>query len=88
MVDPTLWPQPWVSEYPHLGAIPRKPDDCNDPTRKELDSYDCSLVDGIGELLKSKFLEFDTMRKNLEDRIEDYKTARAAKTYFASFNHL
>ena len=79
--NPTLWPQPWVVEYLHLGAIPRKPDDCNDPlsitwwdpTPKEFDSYDCSLVGGIGKLLKSKFLEFDTMRKNLEDRIEDYK---------------
>jgi hypothetical protein len=28
--DPTLWPQPWVGLYCHLGAIPRKPDDPND----------------------------------------------------------
>jgi hypothetical protein len=88
--DPTLWPQPWVREYPHLGAIPRKPDDCNDPlsimwwdpTRKEFDTYDGGLVDGMGELLKSKFLEFETMRKNLEDRIEDYnKTAAKPNDY-------
>jgi hypothetical protein len=26
----TLWPQPWVEMYCHLGAIPRKPDDPND----------------------------------------------------------
>lgn len=42
-----------------------------DPTCKEFDSYDDGLVDGIGELLKWKFLEFETMRKNLKDRIED-----------------
>ena len=68
--DPTLWLQPWVHEYPHLGAIPRKPLDSNnplsimwwDPTRKEFDSYDGGLVDGIGELLKLKFLEFDMMK--------------------------
>lgn len=88
--DATLWPQPWVPEYPHLGAIPKKPDDCNnplsimwwDPTRKEFNSYDSGLVDGIGELLKSKFLEFETMRKNLEDRVEDYKKTTAKPNYY------
>ena len=88
--DPTLWPQPWVNEYPHLGAIPRKPLDSNDPlsimwwdpTRKEFDSFDSGIVDGIGELLKSKFIELDTMRKNLEDRVEEYhKTAVKPNTY-------
>jgi hypothetical protein len=28
--DATLWPQPWVEMFCHLGAIPRKPDDPND----------------------------------------------------------
>ena len=88
--DPTLWPQPWVPEYPHLGAIPRKPLDANDPlsimwwdpTRKEFDSFDGGLVDGMGELLKSKFIEFETMRKNLEDRVEDYKKTAAKPNPF------
>ena len=26
-----LWPQPWVKEFCHLGAIPRKPDNPEDP---------------------------------------------------------
>ena len=88
--DPTLWPQPWVKEYPHLGAIPRKPDDCDnplsimwwDPTLKEFDSYNGGLVDRIGELLKSKFLEFEKMKKNLEDRVEDYKKTTAKPNSF------
>ena len=42
-------------------------------TPKEFNSFDSGLVDGIGELLKSKFLEFDTMRKDLEGGINDYK---------------
>jgi hypothetical protein len=28
--DPTLWPQPWVGSYCHLGAILRMPNDPND----------------------------------------------------------
>ena len=52
--DPTLWPE----QYCHLGAIPKKPDDPNDPflimwsdpTRDDFKSFGGSLVDGIGEL--------------------------------------
>lgn len=60
--DPTLWPQPWVERYCHLGAIPRKPDDPNDPlsimwwdpTCDDFKSLDGSLVDGIGELCRGR----------------------------------
>ena len=48
-----------------------------DPTRKEFDSYDGGLVDGIRELLKSKFLEFDMMKKNMEGRVKDYHKSAA-----------
>jgi hypothetical protein len=79
--DPTLWPQPWVIQYPHLSAIPRKPEDPNDPlsimwwdpTRDDFESLDGSLVDGLGELSRSKSLVFETMMKELESRIEEYK---------------
>ena len=79
--DPTLWPQPWVSVYCHLGAIPRKPNDSNDPlsimwwnpTHDDFESFDGALVDGLGELSRSKFLSFQAMMTSLENRIEDYK---------------
>ena len=29
--DPTLWPQPYMVNYPYLGTIPRKPDSEDDP---------------------------------------------------------
>ena len=81
--DPTLWPQPWVEVYCHLGAIPRKPNDPNDPlaimwwdpTRDDFKSFDGSLVDGLGELSGSKLLSLRTMMSSMEDRIEDHKSA-------------
>jgi hypothetical protein len=56
--DSTLWPQPWVDVYCHLGSVPRKPDDPNDclsimwwdPTRDDFKSFGGSLVDKLGEL--------------------------------------
>jgi hypothetical protein len=81
--DPTLWPQPWVDMYCHLGAIPRKPEDPNDtlsimwwdPTREDFVSFGGSLVDGLGELSGSKLLSLQQMMSSIEDRIEDHKRA-------------
>jgi hypothetical protein len=65
-----------------LGAIPRKPDDVNDPlsimwwdpTRDDFKSSDGSLVDGLGELSRTKFLSFQAMATTVENRVEIYKT--------------
>ena len=81
--DPTLWPQPWVEQYCHLGAIPKKPDDPNDPfsimwsdpTRDDFKSFGGGLVDGIGELSGSKLLSLRKMLSSMESRIEDHKRA-------------
>jgi hypothetical protein len=81
--DPTLWPQPWVERYCHLGAIPRKPDDPNDPlsimwwdpTCDDFKSLGGSLVDGIGELSGSKLLSLRKMLSSMEGRIEDHRRA-------------
>ena len=79
--DPTLWPQPWVERFCHLGAIPRKPKDPNDalsvmwwdPTRDDFKSSGGSLVDGLGELSGSKLLSLREMMSNMDSRIEDHK---------------
>jgi len=81
--DPTLWPQPWVASYCHLGAIPRKPNDPNDilsimwwdPTRDDFKPFGGSLVDGLGELSESKLLSLRKMMSSMESRIEDHKQA-------------
>lgn len=78
--DHTLWPQPWVSVWSHLGAIPRKPEDSNDPlsimwwdpTRDDFKTFEGSLVDGLGELSRPKFLSFRAIMTSLENRFEDY----------------
>ncbi len=79
--DPTLWPQPWVRQYPHLGAILRKPDDRDDPlsimwwdpTGDDFESSGVRLVDGLGELSRAKFLSFEVMMMNLESRVYEYR---------------
>jgi hypothetical protein len=81
--DPMLWPQPWVDNYCHLGAIPRKPDDPNDslsimwwdPTSDDFESFGSSLVNGIGQLLGSKLPSLQKMMSNLEVRVESHKEA-------------
>ena len=77
----TLWPQPWVGMYCHLGAIPRKRDNPNhhlsimwwDPTHDDFKSFGGSLIDGLGELSASKLLSLWKMMSTMEDRMEDHK---------------
>jgi hypothetical protein len=79
--DPTLWPQPWIQVYCHLPAIPRRPEDPNDPlalmwwdpTRDDFETYDAGLVDGLGELARDKFLLLQAMMMSLESRIDSYQ---------------
>ena len=81
--DPTLWPQPWVESYCHLGSIPRKPNNSNnpllimwwDPTVDDFKFFGGSLVDGLGQLLGSKLLSLWKMMSEIESRIEDHKQA-------------
>src|ERR1700678_2586216 len=81
--DASLWPQPWVKMFCHLGAIPRKPDDPNDdlsimgwePTPDDFQFFGCSLIDGLGQLSGSKLLSLRKMMSSMEDRIEDHKRA-------------
>jgi hypothetical protein len=79
--DPTLWPQPWVDMYCHLGAIPRKPENPNDPlsvmwwepTIDDFKFFGGSVVDGLGELSGSKLSPLRDLLSSIEGRIEDHK---------------
>jgi hypothetical protein len=81
--DPTLWPQPWFELYCHMGSIPRKPDDLNDPlsimwwdpTSDDFIYFGGSIINGLGELSGSKLLSLQKMMSSLEERIEDHKRA-------------
>jgi hypothetical protein len=78
--DPTLLPQPYIPEYPYLGAIPSKPMDENDslsimwwnPTPGDFISSNGGVVDGIGKLSRAKHDVLLDMRKQLEERIHLY----------------
>ena len=67
--DPTLWPQPWVESYCHLGSIPRKPDNPNDSLSimwwdlscDDFESFGGSIVNGLGQLLGLKLLSLQKM---------------------------
>ena len=75
--DPTLLPQPYVSEYPYLGAIPSRPMDEDDPlsmmwwnpTRGDFISSSGGIIDGIGKLRRARYEYFRRVRKQLEERI-------------------
>jgi hypothetical protein len=79
--DPTLWPQHWVEMHCHLGAIPRKPEDPDvplsimwwDPTCDDFESFGGSLVDGLGELSRSRLLSLREMMSIIESRIKEHK---------------
>ncbi|KAF8805279.1 hypothetical protein BYT27DRAFT_7258384 [Phlegmacium glaucopus] len=78
--DPTLWPQLYLLEYPHLGAIPRRPEDPNDslsimwwnPTCEDFHPLDNGVLDGLGQLSISKYWMFEGMMKEMQERIFEY----------------
>jgi hypothetical protein len=79
--DPTLWPQPYVVNFCHLGAIPRKPDDPNDPlstlwwdpARDDFIFSGGNIIDGLGELSGSKLLLLRNLMSNMEEKIKDHR---------------
>jgi hypothetical protein len=80
--DPTLWPQPYLDQYPHLAAIPRKPMDPNDPlalmwwnpSHGDFLVLSGGAVDGIGQLRVARHSRFEEMKKELDSRITAYHT--------------
>ncbi|PPQ83967.1 hypothetical protein CVT24_008299 [Panaeolus cyanescens] len=79
--DHTLWPQPYSSTYPHLGAIPRRPEDVHnalsimwyDPLQADFDPVEGGIVDGIGKLnptlLASKI---EPLVQSLQNRFDQW----------------
>ncbi|KAK2459567.1 hypothetical protein APHAL10511_008416, partial [Amanita phalloides] len=88
--DLTLWPQAYVIEYPHLGAIPQKPDDLNDllsimwwdPMESDFACCPSGLVNGLGQLSQDMCEKFDTHRKELVQRINEYKVKACSPNYY------
>jgi hypothetical protein len=79
--DPTLWPQLYVSDLCHLGAIPSKPMDPDDPlsimwwnpTRGDFISTEFGVLDGLGKLRSARYAQFETMKKEVVDRVDNYR---------------
>ena len=76
--------------YCYLGAIPRKPDNIDNPlslmwwnpTRNDFESFEGTHVDGLDELSRTKLLSFQAMMTSLESRFEDYKKLSSPKPNF------
>jgi hypothetical protein len=75
-----LWPQFYTTEFPHLGATLKKPQDPKDPisvmwwTPSETDFVPLStgLVDGLGQLDPAKSKVFDAHCRELVNRVRAY----------------
>ena len=86
----TLWPQPWVEMFCHLGAIPRKSNDPNDnlsimwwdPTPDDFQIFGGSLTHGLGQLSGLKLLSLWRIMSSMEDRMEDHKHAFSTPNNF------
>ena len=78
--DPMLWPQPHLPEYSHLGAIPSRPMDPQDPlsimwwnpTPGDFISFSGDGMDGIGLLRRARFSQLEMMKRELDTRIATY----------------
>jgi hypothetical protein len=88
--DPTLLPQPYISKYAYLGAIPRKPMNDKDllsimwwnPTPGDFIASSGGVVDGIGKLSRARQDILLDMRKPLEERIHLFPTNNDQHTFF------
>jgi hypothetical protein len=80
--DPTLWPQPYLDQYPYLAAIPSMPMNPDDPLalmwwnpcHGDFLVYSGGAVDGIGQLRVARRSRFEEMKKELDSRIAAYHT--------------
>jgi hypothetical protein len=79
--DPTLWPQPFLTQYPHLGAIPRRPENPDhplsimwwNPTRDDFRPLQNDVMEGLGQLSLSILWRFEERMKETGDKITEYR---------------
>lgn len=79
--DYTLFPQPYVAFYSHLGAIPRKPVEPDhplsimwwDPNRDMFIASDGGILLGTGSLSPDKVAAFRGMEQELQARVHAYR---------------
>ena len=81
--NPTLWPlaQLYVSDLCHLGAIPSKPMDPDNPlsimwwnpTCGDFISTEFGVLDGLGKLRSARYAQFQTMKREMVDRVDNYR---------------
>ena len=80
-----------MAEYPHLGAIPRQPEDPKDPlsimwwnpTRTEFFPLENGVLDGLGQLSTSVYWTFQDMSKGLKERVEIYKKKSTSTSHLS-----
>ena len=78
--NPTLWPQPYLTQYPHLAAIPKGPGDHNhplsimwwNPTRDEFQPLENDFMEGVGQLSLLNLWRLEEKLKEIEDKIMEY----------------
>ena len=79
--NPTLWPQPYLFQYPHLGAIPRRPGAPDhplsimwwNPTRADFLPLENDIMEGLGQLSLPKLWAFEERMKEAQDKINEYR---------------
>jgi hypothetical protein len=79
--DPTLWPQPYLTHYPHLGAIPRRPEDPShplsimwwNPTRDDFRPLENDFMEGLGQLSIPNVWKFEEKVRETDDKITEYR---------------
>ncbi|KAF9037956.1 hypothetical protein BJ165DRAFT_1531862 [Panaeolus papilionaceus] len=78
--DYTLFPQPYVQFYSHLGAIPRKPSNNDplaimwwDPAPDDFVTSTGGVLLGTGALIHQKFKVFEEMNCTLHARVAQYR---------------
>ena len=78
--NPMLWSQPYLTQYPHLGAILKWPEDCNhslsimwwNPTHDDFQPLENNFTEGLGQLSLLNLWRLEEKLNEIEDKIMEY----------------